>query len=275
MRRTRRSFPVFPSPGLTENFPRRACSLTLLEQKLSTSKKALQERGWYTQERKIAHGVQFVLTDETCVNCYNTGRVVVQGKAMSTIKKEADVLFKTTAPQDSATVATSEEPVPPYSQTSISAPTRVFIVYGHDIQAREQLELLLRRLKLEPIVLQNIPGAGDTIIEKLETLTDADFACVLLTPDDEGRKRSKDGGEADKVQPRARQNVVLELGMVLSRLGRRRVAILLKGPEIEKPSDISGLIYLPFNSHVDEVKNPLAANLQEAGFNIQVKDLLS
>ena len=63
--------------------------------------------------------------------------------------------------------------------------------------------------------------------------------------------------------------------MVLTRLGRRRVAILAKGSDLEKPSDISGLIYIPFADNVDEAKSTLAANLQEAGFNIQVKDLLS
>ena len=151
-----------------------------------------------------------------------------------------------------------------------SAPTRVFIVYGHDTESREQLELILRRLRLEPIVLQNLPTAGDTLIEKLEALTSADFACVLLTPDDEGYPR----GKPDEKKFRARQNVVLELGMVLAKLGRKRVAILVKGGGLERPSDIDGLIYIPFQDRVDEVKNMLAANLQETGFDIQVKDLL-
>lgn len=63
--------------------------------------------------------------------------------------------------------------------------------------------------------------------------------------------------------------------MVLARLGRRRVAILVKGSLIDQPSDIDGLIYLPFSERISEIKEKLAANLQEAGFNIQVKDLLS
>jgi len=155
------------------------------------------------------------------------------------------------------------------------APRRVFIVYGHDVEAREQLELLLRRLRLEPIVLQNLPASGDTIIEKLEHLTGADFACVLVTPDDEGRRRTKPPAPEAALQLRARQNVVLELGMVLARLGRKHVAILIKGDGIERPSDIDGLIWVKFNTHISEVKNGLAAHLQEAGFSIQVKDLLS
>lgn len=69
---------------------------------------------------------------------------------------------------------------------------QVFIVYGHDIAARDALELLLRRMGLDPVVLQNLPAAGDTVIEKLERYLgehgNVGYACVLLTPDDEGHK---------------------------------------------------------------------------------------
>ena len=225
----------------------------------ATVKAKLTELGWFQSERQIQYGTQFVLSDGTTVNCYDTGNVVVQGKD-SDIKRQASAVFGN-AGRTTVAGPTAEE----------AAPTRVFIVYGHDVDAREQLELLLRRLKLDPVILQNMPGGGDTIIEKLEELTDADYACVLVTPDDEGRKRNE---EDEPFRSRARQNVVLELGMVLARLGRRRVTILVKGEEIESPSDIDGLLYIKFQENVDETKTPLAVNLQEAGFTIQVKDLL-
>jgi predicted nucleotide-binding protein len=56
-------------------------------------------------------------------------------------------------------------------------------------------------------------------------------------------------GESDKKKYRARQNVVLELGMVLARLGRKRVAILRK-KTVEQPSEIDGLIYMSFDEKV-------------------------
>ena len=224
----------------------------------------LEEKNWYDSEREIQHAVQFTLTDGTTVNRYHTGRILVQGKD-TPIKEEATELFAVSSAPSKATDAKGS-----LTDTQTVAPNRVFIVYGHDSQARDELELLLRRLKLNPIVLQNIPGGGDTIIEKLEELTDADFACVLVTPDDEGRKRS----ETEVLRPRARQNVVLELGMVLSRLGRSRVAVLMKGSDIERPFDIDGLIYISFSEHINETKEQLAANLQKAGFDIQVADLL-
>lgn len=225
--------------------------------------KVLTEKGWLKNQRDIENGIQFVLSDDTPIDWYTTGKVVVRGK-LTSLRSEAKKLF----PDET----TSRRELSPKSIAVEDArvPTRVFIVYGHDVQAREQLELILRRLKLEPIVLQNLPATGDTIIEKLETLTAADFACVLLTPDDEGYRSER----PSEKQHRARQNVVLELGMVLAKLGRKRVAILVKGDNLERPSDISGLIYLPFQEHVDTVKTKLASHLQEVGFPIQVKDLL-
>ena len=134
--------------------------------------------------------------------------------------------------------------------------------------------MLLLKLKLEPIILQNLPGCGDTIIEKLEKLTAADYACVLITPDDEGRKKSASCEDEGPLRPRARQIVILELGMVLARLGRSNVSILLKGTEIERPSDTDGMLRLQFKTDVKEVLNPLAANLRKAGFNLSINDLL-
>jgi predicted nucleotide-binding protein len=84
---------------------------------------------------------------------------------------------------------------------------------------------------------------------------------VLLTPDDEGFV----AGKPDAKRYRARQNVVLELGMVLGKVGRRRVAILYKN-SVELPSDINGLIYIPFQERVDEVRNNLFKELRGAGY---------
>ena len=231
----------------------------------------LREKDWFLSKDKIEYGVQFVLDDHsTRVNCYDSGKVVVQGKDTD-LKRAAEQLFG--QKDQSPTRQNSRVPV----RGSVDAPTQVFIVYGRDKPARNELELLLLRLRLQPIVLENVPGAGDTIIEKLEDLTDADFACVLLTPDDEGRKKDPGTSGSEKLRPRARQNVVLELGMVLARLGRHRVAILVKGDDehLERPSDVDGLLYIPFSEHVDEAKNALAANLQKAGFSINIEDLNS
>jgi predicted nucleotide-binding protein len=156
--------------------------------------------------------------------------------------------------------------IPPPAKVEESG--RIFVVHGHDVAAREQLELVLHKLGLQPFVLQNSDGGGLTIIESLEKMigrnAESSFGIVLMTPDDVGYAKKEGDTEA---KPRARQNVIMEMGMLLSSLTRARVAILQKG-FVEHPSDTSGVIYLPFNDHVKEVVPKLAARLQAVGIVI-------
>ena len=229
---------------------------------------ALSSEGWLLDSREIEHAVQFELKGNVKINLYDTGTLTFGGPK-SDFKSTVETFVK--AGPNSMEAEEQEPSVGNGKTQAHSEPERrVFVVYGHDTDARDDLELILRRVKVNPIILQNIPGVGDTLIEKLEALTDADFACVLLTADDIGAAKST----PDTLRPRARQNVVLELGMVLSRLGRRRVAILVKGEGLEKPSDIDGLIYIPFTLRVNEAANTLGAALASAGFEIDVRNLL-
>ena len=83
---------------------------------------------------------------------------------------------------------------------------KIFVVHGHDEGAREAVARFLERIGFEPTILHEQATQGRTVIEKVEIHGEVGFAVDLLTPDDEGAKR----GEPPK--PRARQNVVLELG---------------------------------------------------------------
>lgn len=144
--------------------------------------------------------------------------------------------------------------------------TKIFVVHGHDTPALEQLELVLRRLGLDPYILQNNDGESKTLIEALEQqiYKEAAFGIILMTPDDYGYPKAK--GEEER-QPRARQNVILELGMVLASLGRERMVLLKKGA-LEMPTDVNGVIYLEFNEHVKEVAVKLATRMKGAGIVI-------
>ncbi len=126
------------------------------------------------------------------------------------------------------------------------------MVHGRDTNARDQLELILRRLGLEPFVLQVTGGGGDTLIEALERMIgktgQSSFGIVLATPDDMGYLKGEGSTEA---KARARQNVIMEMGMLLASLTRKRCAILTKG-YIELPSNMGGVITIPFNDHVRE-----------------------
>jgi predicted nucleotide-binding protein len=85
-----------------------------------------------------------------------------------------------------------------------------------------------------------------------------------MTPDDIGYLQA-DGVE--RSEPRPRQNVVLETGMLLSSLTRSRMAILVKG-YVEIPSDLEGIIRLGYNNHIKEIIPKLCQRLQEAGFEL-------
>lgn len=184
------------------------------------------------------------------VSVYSTGRVLVQGKDPGPVREVLDGLNGTSAPA-------------PVSR-------KVFVVYGHDHHSRTALEAMLGRWDLEPIVLDHLTSEGDTLIEKLERYSsDVGYAVILATPDDEGHRR----GHPDESKARARQNVVLELGMLLARLGRKRVAILMpSGGEIlmERPSDIAGLVYLAYHDSIEDVRIALAKELSAAGLYIEM-----
>jgi predicted nucleotide-binding protein len=140
---------------------------------------------------------------------------------------------------------------------------RIFVVHGHDEGARETIARFLEKLDFKPIILHEQANQGRTVIEKIEAHGDVDFAVVLLTPDDEGCVK---GGEP---RPRARQNVLLELGYFIGRLGREKVCALKRGdPEI--PSDYLGVVWEAMDAG-GNWKSALCRELDAAGHEIDWK----
>ncbi len=138
----------------------------------------------------------------------------------------------------------------PIPSTKRAISKNVFIVHGHDEEAKEAVARCIHKLDLNPIILNERPNTGKTIIEKFESSSeDIGFAVVLLTPDDIGYTKNK----PEEIKPRARQNVILELGYFVAKLGRERVCALHKrdqdGKDIEIPSDYHGVIFLPMDSN--------------------------
>ena len=195
----------------------------------------------------------------------STGTVQFQGASEAKKKLEADLAAYTGSPAPSSASPPTQQPAA--APASAPAASKVFIVHGHDTVAREQLELVVHKLGLDPYVLQNTGGGGLTIIEALEAEIGnragaAKFGIVLLTPDDVGYAKAAGEKEA---QPRARQNVVLEMGMLISAVGRKNVAILKK-QHLEVPSDAQGILYISFNEHVKEAVPKLVDRLRSSGF---------
>jgi hypothetical protein len=137
---------------------------------------------------------------------------------------------------------------------------RIFIVHGHNTGAREAVARFLERAGFEPIILHEQANQGRTIIEKFEEHAAVNFAVVLLTPDDVG------GPAGKAVQPRARQNVVLELGFFIGKLGRGRVCALKSG-DLELPTDILGVAWTSLDD-AGAWRVNLAKELEAAGYKI-------
>jgi predicted nucleotide-binding protein len=152
----------------------------------------------------------------------------------------------------------------PASDNALSLPSarprEVFVVHGHDEGTREAVARFLERIGFRAIILHEQANKGRTVIEKVVEHGDVGFAVVLLTPDDEGYKK----GEA--ARPRARQNVLLELGYFIGRLGRQHVCALKRG-DVELPSDFGGVVYETFDD-AGGWRQALGRELHAAGFEI-------
>ena len=162
-------------------------------------------------------------------------------------------------PQEPSPAETPETPHPVNTN-------RVFVIHGRDRGTRDTVANFLRKLELEPVILEEQPDQGLTVIEKFEQTDSGGFVVALLTPDDVG------GPNDNELKPRARQNVILELGYFIAKFGRDRVRALVKG-DIEMPSDYAGVLYIP----VDESggwQMRLVKEMKNAGLNVDANRAL-
>jgi predicted nucleotide-binding protein len=146
--------------------------------------------------------------------------------------------------------------------------TKVFIVHGHDGSTKLEVAEFIQRITGErPVILHERPSYGSrTVIEKFEAnAAEAGFAVILLTADDIGGVKGATGQE-----PRARQNVVLEFGYFMGKLGRGRVVALYE-KDVELPSDVLGVLYMPLSGNW---KVDLAKELHAAGIDVDLSKLL-
>lgn len=141
-------------------------------------------------------------------------------------------------------------PQPTYGDT-------VFIVHGHDTAKLSELELLLNKVAVKYVVLKDEPSGGRTVIEKFEDHAgEAGFAVALCTADDTGKAKSE-----TRTNPRARQNVIFELGYFYGKLGRDRTAAL-KAKDVELPSDTAGVVTISLEC---EWRTELIKEMKAAG----------
>jgi predicted nucleotide-binding protein len=154
---------------------------------------------------------------------------------------------------------------------SIKQSNCVFLVHGHDKEMLESVARTLTELGLKPLILHEQPDQGRYIMQKIEDYSDVRFAVILISPDDEGRLR----GAKSALKPRARQNVVLELGYFVGRLGRDRTLVIYREvSSFEFPSDYDKVLYKPFDEF-GKWRFELVKELQAAGYSSVSADKLT
>lgn len=164
----------------------------------------------------------------------------------------------------------SNNPEPSISKSDNTTPLtneNIFIVHGHNVAVQQSVARVIEKLGLNPIILHEQANNGRTIIEKFERHSEVSFAIILMTDDDEGKAKS----EID-LKNRARQNVILELGYFIGKLGRERV-LPLYSEGVELPSDIHGLLYTPIDKS-ENWKFAIVKELKAVGFNVDANKLL-
>lgn len=143
----------------------------------------------------------------------------------------------------------------------------VFIVHGHDEEAKAKTARFVTKLGFNPIILHEQVSSSKTVIEKIEKYTDVGFGIILYTPCDIGAKNE----QSPKYQNRARQNVVFEHGFLIGKIGRENVCALVKS-EVETPNDISGVIYVKMDND-DAWEMKIAKEMRSSGYDVDLNKL--
>jgi hypothetical protein len=141
---------------------------------------------------------------------------------------------------------------------------KVFLVHGHAQEVQQAVVRFLKSLNLDVVILHEQPNQGRTIIEKFEKHSGVGFAVVLLTPDDVGAPID----HPDGTKKRARQNVILELGYFIGKLGRGRVCPIYV-EEVELPSDLHGVLWVAYDQS-GEWRSKLAREIHAAGIDVDL-----
>lgn len=146
---------------------------------------------------------------------------------------------------------------------------KVFVVHGHDEVAKTSLEIFLKEIGLEPVVLHRQADQGQTIIEKFEKNSDVGYAFILLTPDEVAylKKEHELDDKDRKIEWRARPNVIFEFGYFVGKLGRSKVCCLYTG-NVSLPTDVSGMIYKRYNHTIEEVAYSIQKDLKATGYTL-------
>lgn len=211
----------------------------------------------YSQAIRLDHGpIRIGMGDSRHNNGHEARQYVAEGKIEAIQILRSAIKWLRDEIGDAAEPESTTEP----TRAPATLSQKIFIVHGHDEGARETVARFIEHIGFEAIILSEQANQGRTIIEKIEAHSDVGFAVVLLTPDDVG------GKTGESLRPRARQNVLLELGFFIALLKRDRVCTLTKG-DLEIPTDFAGVVWEPLDDG-GAWKTSLARELKAVGYTI-------
>lgn len=211
----------------------------------------------YARSTKLDHGsVRIRLDGRSHDDCHEARQYVAEGKAAAVQILQSAIKWLNDEIEHAAEFAPIAEPAHTVALNS----KKIFIVHGHDEGARQTVARFIEKIGFEAVILSEQASQGRTIIEKIEAHTDVGFAIILLTEDDVG------GKTAESLCPRARQNVLLELGYFIAKLTRQRVCTLRKG-DVEIPTDFAGVVWETLDDG-GAWKTALARELKAASYEI-------
>lgn len=139
--------------------------------------------------------------------------------------------------------------------------TKVFIIHGRNIAARNAVEQFVRCLGLDPLDFDQVsadlggsPFVGEVVRKGLEL---AHGIIALFTPDefsglDSVFRTSGDRG-LDSLRWQARPNVIFEAGMAFG-MSRERTVLVTLGGEVSLFSDVAGIHTIRLDNHVESRK---------------------
>lgn len=154
----------------------------------------------------------------------------------------------------------------------------IFIVHGHSEEMKQTVARVVTKLGLNPIILHEQANEGRTIIDKFEfNAENIQFAIILLSGDDlaasvKDLEGVKDGNVRERLEKRARQNVVFEMGYFAGRLGRNKLFYLLQDG-VSKPGDLDGLVYTPYDA-VGAWRFGLVKELKACGYDVDANRII-
>ena len=151
----------------------------------------------------------------------------------------------------------------------------VFVVHGRDEQVRREMFALLRRLDLHPLEWEDLVRATGKATPYLGEVvgnapSQAQAALVLLTPDDEAKLHPRLLGEHEpdyetQLTCQPRQNVLIELGMVLMAYPER--TLIVEVGRLRHVSDTAGLNVIRFDGTAVAL-GKIVERLKQAGCQV-------